>query len=104
MAGPCGLAVSLLGEFEGACPALHPDGLGGYICGFGAGEDARSRAARVAVGSGIGCDSPQTMADLAARQRRAPEMRRQARADRERLNREDPEAAHHLVIWRLAPP
>lgn len=76
----CPLSTALFGP-SGRCPALRPNGLGGYGCGLitdtasylnvhGAAEADVQAAVAVMVGAGCGCDFATTPEDLDARKTR----------------------------------
>jgi hypothetical protein len=83
---------------------LLPDLLGGYVCGLTSSPvltEAEREAAKIAIGSGIGCDMRVTGADLVARSRVMGRMRLEARQARRDAS---PEVEAVLRRWRLAPP
>lgn len=103
IAGPCGTAYALLGQIRGRCAALQEDGKGGFVCGLLTKEAPAyiTEAAAISIGSGIGCDASETLADQAARAQRIPEMIAAARAARRDAS---PEAEIVLRRWGMAPP
>jgi hypothetical protein len=95
----CPLSLLTFGE-RTLCPALTPDGAGGYGCGLVSTDrfpPAKRSAAAVAIGAGTGCDFAFFESDFEARKTARPHMEVISVAALEGLR---PGARAHFEAWR----
>jgi len=96
----CPISLLVFGPREGRCPALEPDGLGGFRCGFvDHAEGDYRKPAELMIGAGHGCDMAGTPQDYAEREKRRPHIIRQARREEEALT---PDQRRIFLAWKTA--
>lgn len=98
MTDPCRVAQAVLLLRHGACPALKPDGLGGFFCGLLSElkTPAEQDAARFIIGADVWCDMLRTPEDTAIRNERLPALEETMRKRRQALT---PAAREVVDAW-----